>query len=203
MEFDEVLRVLDSINEAIPVGNLLPPHPLAAELNKPGLYSIFIDDRECLPPEFAEYMAIKSTSMVYLGKAEARRSPLYHRLVAQDLGGRGHSTFFRSMGAALGKEPLWESLVGNKNQNNYKFDRSNTECITKWMKAHLSVRWVRLRRELILEYERLAIDHFRPVLNIQHNPEKLAELERLRAKCRSIARAIPPPSGEAKRYRQT
>ena len=69
MEFDEVLRVLDSINEAIPVGNLFNPHPhpLAAALNKPGLYSIFIDDRERLPCEFAGYMANKSTSMVYLG----------------------------------------------------------------------------------------------------------------------------------------
>ena len=198
MEFDQVLRVLDSFNEAIPVGDLFkpPPNPHAPALNKPGLYSIFIDDRECLPPKFAEYMAIKSTSMVYLGKAAATRRPLYYRLVEQDLGGKGNSTFFRSMGAVLGKQPLRESLRGKNNQNNYKFDLSKTECITKWMKAHLSVRWVPLRRELILEYERRAIDYFRPVLNIKHNPEKLAELEILREKCRSIARGISPPSGE-------
>jgi hypothetical protein len=150
----------------------------------PGLYSIFVDDPDNLPPPFKEYLKRKKTRMIYLGKAT---KSLQVRLVEQDLRHMRASTFFRGIGAVLGFRPPKGSLIGKKNQNNYRFSNEDTEGIIKWINNHLSIRWTELTVGSIEENESTAINTLRPLLNTAHNPEALPELAALRDQCRTIA----------------
>jgi len=150
----------------------------------PGLYSIFIGDPDNLPSPFGEYLKQKKSRMIYLGKAT---KSLQVRLVEEDLRHMRASTFFRGIGAVLGFRPPKGSLVGKKNQNNYRFSDEDTNGIIKWINNHLSVRWIELSISSIEDNEPTAINALRPPLNTAHNPEALPELAALREKCRTIA----------------
>jgi hypothetical protein len=152
---------------------------------EPGFYSIFIDEAGSLPNPFDRHLCNKDTRLIYIGVAS--RS-LFGRLVEQDLRHRNPSTFFRGIGAVLGYRPLAGSLVGKRNQNNYKFSTVDTEAIDAWCREHLTVRFVATDTSQYPNAERHAIGRNCPILNTTHNPECLSELAELRQCCRSIAR---------------
>jgi len=152
----------------------------------PGIYAICIDHPNTLPSPFAAYLLQKETTLIYVGKAS---ESLQARLVEQDLRHRQPASFFRSIGAIGGFRPPPGSLAGKKNQNNYTFSTDDTTSIITWINTHLLVRWVTMRARDVQQYERMAIERLRPLLNIANNPDKLPELVALRAQCRAIARS--------------
>lgn len=155
---------------------------------RPGYYAIFIDDPEALPTPFRDRLGRGAAEPIYVGIA---RKSLRKRLVDQDLRHKGHSTFFRGLGAALGFRPAPGSLAGKRNQQNYKFSQNQASEIVNWINRYLSIRWLEVAGpEPSVEAE--IIHKFRPVFNDTHNPEPLAELTTLREHCRYIARTNGP-----------
>jgi len=152
----------------------------------PGLYAIFVDTNQSLPPAFAEILGGRQTTLLYIGIAT---KSLFRRLVRQDLHHRSPSSFFRSIGVVCGHRPLKGSL-----RNGCNFQFSDNAAIVTWINEHVSVRWV-CRSAGLAEAEIKAIRRYRPLLNVAHNPSRLPQLLRLRRECISLARGddIMPP----------
>lgn len=172
---------------------LLAATPVSARLaptavpDRPGFYSIWIDEAGNLPAPFSTRLMERDTTLIYVGIAT--RS-LLKRLVRQDLHHESPSTFFRSLGAVLGHRPPRGSLAHRKNKRNYEFSDDDTGAIRAWVNEHLSVRWVESAPAPSAD-ERLAIGQLRPLLNIQHNPDRMVELQRLRKECVTMACGSP------------
>ena len=124
--------------------------------------------------------------------AIASRS-LQKRLVQQDLRHRNPSTFFRGIGAVLEYRPQAGSLRGMANQKNYKFSRSDTGEIVRWIDDHLRVWWCECEPASLADIERSLIRQLTPLMNTTHNPAKSEVLAALRKECREIAARGPPP----------
>jgi hypothetical protein len=150
---------------------------------RPGLYAIFIDNPQLLPPPFCNLSARTiGNRLIYIGVATVS---LLERLVRQDLRHASPSTFFRGLGALLSYRPRAGSLAKQKRKNNYRFEPTDTASIIAWINTHLSIRW--LETPISLEIERVAIPQFNPILNTMHNSAPVQELARLRKECRRIA----------------
>jgi hypothetical protein len=151
---------------------------------KPGYYAIFIDSPGELPHPFSKLLVQRKTKLIYIGIA---RASLYRRLVEQDLSHKeGESTFFRGIGAILSFRPPVSSLVGRRNQNNYRFSRTDTEEIISWIQQHLRVGWIEEDPALETEESRLIEKHC-PIINTKYNPNPVPELASLRSECRTLA----------------
>ncbi len=154
--------------------------------SRPGYYSIWIDDPDELPRTFADYLREQHTQLIYVGIAS---QSLQVRLVRQDLYHNKPSTFFRGIGAILGYRPPRGSLVGKKNQRNYRFSGPDTLAIVDWIESHVQVGVVE-ESPAELRRESGAITRLCPVLNNEHNPRRFrVPLAQLRLECREIARA--------------
>lgn len=95
---------------------------------------------------------------------------------------------FPSLGATLDFRPAKGSLIGKKNQKNYRFSKEDNSEITNWLKENVKLGWVEI--EDIKELKRLEkelIQYFCPLVNLNHNPLKLPIIPELRAECRKIA----------------
>lgn len=144
--------------------------------NSPGKYAFFIGDLGQLPPAF-QREARKRTDprLLYIGKADVS---LFVRVWEQECQHRRPGTFFRSVGAMLG----YRSPKGGRN---YEFSAGDRQAVIDWILANLVVSWT---SESVAgshrESEAELIRRYMPLLNLQGNPAKLAELERLRALCR-------------------
>ena len=171
--------LLDEANfvSAALVDDLVPP-------NARGVYAFRVKRTEALPPPFDSYLRQRDTGLIYIGEADGQT--LHSRMLGQELRSRSHGTFFRSIGAVLGHLPKQGSLVGKKNQKNYKFSAGDTVSIIKWLNENLEVSWVVLD-ENIHNVEVALIRKHTPLLNIRNNPRSLPELEILRKECRRIA----------------
>jgi hypothetical protein len=136
-----------------------------------------------LPDWFVTELRRRGTQCVYVGIATAT---LQKRLIAQDLQSRGHSSFFRSLGAVLDFTPPPRSLQGKKNQQNYRFIAADTQCVTRWIGKNLQVTWHEQQDGLESE-ERRAIINLKPMLNIASNPIACQKVIQLREACRTKA----------------
>jgi hypothetical protein len=177
---DSIARALDKDAELHPVATahtVVPPNA--------GFYSIFVDKPESLPTPFDRYLREKGTRLIYIGVAS---QSLFERLIEQDLRHRKASTFFRGIGAILEYRPPAGSLVGKRNQNNYKFSKPDTLAIDAWCREHLAVRFVIVDTGQHPNAERHAIGRSCPILNTTHNPECLSEVAELRELCRHVGR---------------
>lgn len=150
-----------------------------------GYYAIYVDDAGRLPSPYCDLLLRRGTDLVYIGIATVC---LYERLVEQDLRHKSPSTFFRGIGPTLGYRPQPGSLVGMKNQNNFRFSVADTAAIVRWIDAHLSVSWAKAD-PAHKGLETSLIRVHRPIFNTKDNPEPVAELAALRDECRRIARA--------------
>lgn len=151
----------------------------------PGLYAIRIKDANYLPSPYREAAAARGTDLLYLG--QATRRTLRHRLVRNELRGKGHGTFFRSIGAVLEYRPPAGSLIGTANTRNYRFSAADTDAIVDWINRHLEVSWVTLDVDDIPQTEVALIRAQLPLLNLRDNPAALFELLVLRHACSVIA----------------
>lgn len=155
--------------------------------NRPGYYAIFVDDALSLPNPYRDILRARETRLIYIGIAT---KSLCERLVDQDLRHRSPATFFRAIGAILGYRPAKGSLVGKKNQNNYRFVAADTAAIIRWIDGHLSVSWS-VAEPAMESTETALIQVHRPLLNTAKNPEPLTALASLRDEYRRIAREDP------------
>lgn len=145
----------------------------------PGLYCIRINNPTQLPIPFSTELKLRKHNIIYIGKAS---QSLKRRMLNQELRARGHGTFFRSVGAVLRYKPPKGSLVHKKNKSNYKFHPEDEQKIINWINKYLLISWVEFNGN-IQEIESQLILKYRPLLNIDGNPEALEELRLLRAKC--------------------
>ena len=148
----------------------------------PGIYCIKMRKGVLFPKDYGK---IREDGIIYIGKAE---SSLKTRLWEQELNHKGHATFFRSIGAMLGKRPPKGSLYG-KDSRNYEFDYMDTEFIKKWMSQSLLVNFIILPIEKIKDIEDKLIKKYCPLVNIKGNPQKSKVLEAVRKECIEIAQS--------------
>lgn len=149
----------------------------------PGLYCIKLRKSVRLP---AKYGKVREDGVIYIGQAS---TSLRKRFWKQELNHIGAATFFRSIGAMLGYLPPKGSLVGKKNQTNFKFSPEDTEAIRQWMRESLTVNFIAFSTETMDDVEKKLIDKYRPLVNYTHNPDYSRELEAVKDKCREYARS--------------
>jgi hypothetical protein len=158
--------------KAIPVSqaeHLLP--------DDPGKYAFFIKDLQHLPAPFAcEAETRPLPNLIYIGKADVS---LRQRVWHEECQHRRPGTFFRSVGAMLG-------FISPKGGRNYEFAPPDKQLIVEWIASRLGVAW---EAESVAsshyDAEQTLIRRFTPLLNLQGNPRKFAELSLLRARCRA------------------
>lgn len=150
----------------------------------PGIYCIKLRKGVYFPKDYGK---IREDGIIYIGKAE---SSLRKRLWDQELNHNGHATFFRSIGAMLGKRPIKGSLYG-RDSRNYEFDYMDTEYIKKWMRQSLLVNFISLPVDKIKDVEDRLIKKFCPLVNIKGNPQKSKAIEAVRKECVEIAQSKP------------
>lgn len=182
LSFKEQFNIND-IELSLINGNFLPVNELQQGNkipDKPGLYCIKI--RKGI--NFSQnYGKISENGIIYIGKAE---KSLKKRLWNQELNHDGHATFFRSIGAMLGKRPPKGSLYGS-NSRNYEFNCSDTEFIREWMRQSLYVNFVEVSKDFIISMEDRLIKKYCPLVNIKGNPQKSKAIEAVRKECVEIA----------------
>lgn len=149
----------------------------------PGVYAIRLRMDSSLPEPFHEHLVNRATRLIYIGKAKS----LKRRMLGNELRGRGHGTFFRSLGAVLGYRPQAGSLVALANKNNYRYERADRDSIIEWINTNLEVSWNTLSLVDVPATERTLIMNHTPLLNLARNPLALAELRALRLQSRQIA----------------
>lgn len=184
-EIDPVNLELNELEKTLINGTFLTVNELENGIkvpDLPGIYCIKIRKGVVFPKDYGK---IREDGIIYIGKAE---TSLRTRLWEQDLNHNGHATFFRSIGAMLGKRPPKGSLYG-KNSRNYEFDYLDTEFIKKWMRQSLLVNFITLPVGMIKEVEDKLIKKYCPLVNIKGNPQKSKALEEARKECVEIARS--------------
>lgn len=153
--------------------------------DKTGFYTIRLIEGKSLPKKYQSFLDARAHKIIYIGKAEDQY--LYDR-ICQEIRGVGHGTFFRSIGAVLGFLPPQGSLIGKKNQNNYKFSKEDTREIIAWINSNLEISWISYDGDFTIEKE--LINKYCPLLNDRHNPQSLKELKQDKNRCRLSARSI-------------
>lgn len=161
-----------------PAGTIEPEVPVG-----PGIYAIRLKIGSILPEPFESLLAPRATRLIYIGKATSLKS----RMLANELRGRGHGTFFRSMGAVLGYRPLAGSLASRVNKYNFSFVKPDRAAIVDWINANLEISWLELPIEEVRLVEADLITVHTPLLNLDGNHAALMELDELRVLCRRIA----------------
>jgi hypothetical protein len=157
-----------------------------------GIYAFFLIDPSSLTP-----LTSAQGGLLYVGMTcpEKTRSVRDHIECSHS----GGSTVRRSLGALLRDnlqpplKPIPRALrLDPKNWQNYRFQDEGEVALTRWMKAHLQMTFVRLdetRRDM-KECEQSLIGELGPPLNLTDWPNPQAvEIERLRGQCAQQARA--------------
>ena len=150
----------------------------------PGLYCIKLRKGIFFSKDYGK---IREDGIIYIGKSE---SSLRERLWDQELNHKKAATFFRSIGAMLGKRPPKGSLYGGTSKN-FEFDYMDTEEIKKWMRQSLLVNFVPVPKNSIKSIESKLIEKYCPLVNIQGNPQKSKSLMDVRKECNDIAHMEP------------
>lgn len=171
----KVLMNNKNFKQARDIDDMLPDHP--------GIYCLRISQPKFLPSNFSNILEERKHSILYIGLA----SQSLRKRLNQELRAKGHGTFFRSIGAVLGYRPEPGSLMGKRNQNNYRFKREDENEIINWINENLMVNWVHLDTDLA-DLESVLLQKYLPLLNIAGNPGALKELNVLRNRCKEIAR---------------
>ncbi|SFN53767.1 GIY-YIG nuclease family protein [Salegentibacter flavus] len=181
---DENLKLKLTLKVLMNEKNFKPAGEIDGNLpDIPGLYCLRIAQPGILPVSFSSVLKSREHNIIYIGIA----SKSLRKRLNQELRAKGHGTFFRSIGAVLGYVPEKGSLVGKRNQNNYRFAKGDEKKIIAWINENLRVNWVQLEEDLS-SFEAVLLNEQLPLLNIAGNPGALEEIRLLRNKCKQIAR---------------
>lgn len=152
--------------------------------NAPGLYCIRIKNPKALDAVFSNVLTERNHTIIYIGSA---LKSLQQEFLNQELRAQDHGSFFRSLGAVLGYSPKTGSLVGEDNQDNFKFPAESEQEIITWIDENLIINWVSVANNLSSIEEKLIVEHL-PLLNIKGNPGVLNNVRILKNKCKEKAR---------------
>lgn len=130
------------------------------KLDIKGLYALRVKNTSILPSLFKNELVSMETTLIYIGKGERT---IYERLL-EECYGIGNGTFFRGIGALLAFKPEKGSLIGKKNQKNYRFSQSDRNKIVSWMNTNLDLNFVEME-DKIEDVERNLIAFHCPILN--------------------------------------
>ncbi|PWC06665.1 GIY-YIG nuclease family protein [Mycetocola zhujimingii] len=153
-----------------------------------GVYVIRLADGVTLPEPFETLRWSRQSRLIYIGKATS----LKKRMLGNELRGRGHGSFFRSIGAVLGHRPPTGSLASRANKYDYIFQKQDRDAIVEWINTSLEVNWAVLPQADVRTTEAMLILDHTPLLNLDGNPRALVELDELRVLCRTIASGTAP-----------
>ena len=181
----KAVKGLATAEKSLLQGNFISVGALSGEMvpDVPGLYCIKLRKSVRLPAKFGK---VREDGVIYIGKAS---TSLRKRFWKQELNHIGAATFFRSIGAMLEYLPPKGSLVGKKNQSNFKFSPEDTEAIRQWMRNSLTANFIAFSTETMDDVEKKLIDTYRPLVNYTHNPDYSRELEAVKDKCREYAKS--------------
>lgn len=172
-------------------GSFRPASVIEDEVpNDFGIYAIRLRAGSSLSEPFESHLASRQSRLIYIGKATS----LSKRMLGNELRGRGHGTFFRSIGAVLGDRPAGGSLIGKANPYNFSFVAEDRARIVAWINEHLEVSWAALPQADVHATEKALIHEHTPLLNLESNPAALTELDALRVECRAIATGLSTPA---------
>jgi hypothetical protein len=157
------LHAVEGLADAVPEGH--------------GVYAVWAKDLDDLPEPFRTAARERATRLLFIGSATGRS--LRRRMVHDELEGRGHGTFFRSIGVVLGYRPLVGSLVGSANHLDFGFETEDVIAITDWLRRHVEVSWVEVE-DAPEDVAAGLIHEYTPLLNLRGNPEALPQLKELR-----------------------
>jgi len=149
-----------------------------------GIYAFRILNINSLPEPFPEILSLKDNRYFYIGQSS---KSLFERMYKQELNGKKHGTFFRSLGAVLGFLPAKGSLLG-RDTRNYKFSKEDTLKIVEWLREYVEVGFF-TETENLDQIESDLIKKYTPLLNIQGNPKAIPEISELRKKCVEFAKS--------------
>ena len=177
-QFEKNLIYQGTFRPAVKIDDIVP--------NVPGLYCFRIKEAGKLPGIFKKELRSRGHDIIYIGIAT---QSLRKRMLNQELLAKGHGTFFRSIGAVLGFCPPFNSLAGRKNKRNYVFSDDDEKKIIDWLNDNLLVNWITFSGNAGLLETRL-ISKYKPILNLDKNPNPIPELSALRKKCVNVANGM-------------
>ena len=146
-----------------------------------GIYCIRIKNVDQLIEPCRIALKDRQHDIIYIGIANNLQKRLKQELIA-----KGHGTFFRSIGAILGFTPPRGSLKDKKNKYNYKFKKADENNIIQFNSDNLLVNYI-ITKERDEACEEYLIQKYRPIINIDKNPEVLSIVREKRELCREIA----------------
>ena len=155
-------------------------------LSSRGFYVIKLRCESILPISYQDELIERANSILYIGKAEGQS---LRKRLEQEILHKGAGTFFRSIGAVLGKRPPFESLKEKKNKKNYRFNERDNQFIIGWLLQNVEIAIEKFEGDFNKEESKM-IKKYAPLLNYTHNPLKSKQLERDRELCREIARGV-------------
>lgn len=121
--------------------------------------------------------------VIYIGKANGRDG-LYQRLM-QELYHVGAGTFFRGLGAVMGKNP--QRATTPASVKNYRFMDPEKKQIIEFIEDNLEIVVVSLPSDEIISAELREICRYGPIFNSDHNPCPSHLLKENRERCRRYA----------------
>ncbi len=86
----------------------------------------------------------------------------------------------------MGYTPPKGSLIHRKNKRNYKFSAEDETRIISWINENLLINWIEFAGN-IQELESELISKYKPLVNLDGNPNALEKLREMRAYCVKIA----------------
>jgi len=178
------VRVVTTSTDLLDNASFRPARIIDADVPpSPEIYAIRLRDGSMLPEPFEAILSERFSRLIYIGKATSLKG----RMLRNELRGRGHGTFFRSIGAVLEFHPQTGALLNKVNRYNFTFEKSHRDAIVQWINSNLEVSWLTLPISDLASTETELIVEHKPLLNLDGDPLALPALESLRALCRQIA----------------
>lgn len=135
---------------------------------------------------YAEYMNREPSQdplVIYIGKADGCGG--LHQRLKQELYHKGAGTFFRGIGAVMGKNPKRaRTLSGIKN---YRFGLAEVGEIVYFIEHNIKISVVLMPSENIKDFEKQEISKYKPIFNTTYNPCPSQCLRQARIRCRAHA----------------
>ena len=175
----------------------LTPSQLLHDLqgnHNPGLYYIRARSEdvirnlsEQLFSEFVDLLSIYCDSpdslVIYIGKASGANG--MHQRLQQDLLHLNPASFFRGVGAVMGKNPRRATTPAGV--KNYRFNADDTNEIIHFMEKYFEVAVEEHPADNLLTVERKKIKKYQPIFNSDHNPHPSVVVRENRFRCRAYA----------------
>lgn len=178
----------------------LPPDQMLRKLqgkHNPGLYYIRAKTENVIRSlsdqlynEYIERLSIYIDSpdplVIYIGKANGARG--IHQRLQQDLLHTGPSTFFRGVGAVMGKNPI--RATTQSGVRNFRFNVDDTNEIIDFMQDNFEIMVEEQSQNHpaeILSTEKDKIMKYKPIFNKTHNTHPSAVIMNNRSRCRTYA----------------